>query len=69
MVFMCSVLHAISTLHVYILDTCMVCVFIQLLHVYVTVKKNFSDIIAVENILALSLCCDLMMAWTLGRNV
>jgi hypothetical protein len=42
---------------------------VQLLHVYVIVKKDSSDIIAVENILALRLCCDLMMAGTVGRNM
>ena len=40
----------------------------QLLHVYVIVKKNYCDI-AVGNILALRLYCDLKMAWTVGRNM
>ena len=44
-------------------------VYVHLLHVYVTVKTNSSDIIAVENILALRLFCDLTMAWTAGRNM
>jgi hypothetical protein len=33
------------------------------------VKKNSSDIIAVVNISALRMCCDLMMVWTMGRNM
>jgi hypothetical protein len=37
--------------------------------VCVIVKENSSDIIEVQNILALKLRCDLMMAWTVGRNM
>jgi hypothetical protein len=54
--------------YMHFIDTCIVYMCMQLLHVYVTVKKNSSDIVAVENILVLRLCCDLMMAWTMRRN-
>jgi hypothetical protein len=42
--------------------------FYMVSHVCIIIRKNYSDIIAVENILAFRLCCDLM-AWTLGRNM
>ena len=65
--FLCLIQNVISTLHICTFDTCIVYMCMQLLHVYVTVK-NSSVIVAVENILVLRLCCDLMMAWTMRRN-
>ena len=43
--------------------------FIDCYMLVTVVEKKNSDIIAVVNISALRLCCDLMMARTMGRNM
>jgi hypothetical protein len=68
-VLVCFIQHAIYTLHIFTLDTRTVYMSVRLLHVYIVVKRNSFDIITVVNILALWLCCDLMMARKMDRSM